>query len=474
MDTDREALASAALLAARDDPLAYCLLTSRGQYRHAPHQAFLLHEIQRVAQIGGRIIISVAVRHTKSVSGSQVFPSWWIGNHPRERIIIGTSEAGLSTTFSGKARDLLAEWGPSIFGVAVDPASRSRSRWNTNLNGHMLDGGMTAVGRNGSPEGRGGSIIIDDPYRSFIDAMSPLTREQVKEWWLNTLRPRMEPGSFAVVLCARWHEDDLSGFLMREYGERWEEIRMPAICDSENDPMGRQIGEALWPEQWSVERLEQAREEVSSIDGSATWMARYQQTPLSLSSRMFPPDQWAWIEPDDLMLTKVKAWVTAWDLAATEGGGDWTVGVTMGRLPDNRIIIRDVIRGRWGSDRRDKTMRTATEQNGSSCVVRIPQDPGAAGKVEVTRLKRLLAPFRVIAERPTGSKAVRAAGWASCVQSGSALIVRSEMARQLVASHSNFTGKDGGQDDDIDAAADAYNFLFRQSSSVSGTGASYV
>ena len=473
VDSSRLLVASA-IQAARLDPSAFAHLASRGQIEPTAHQRLIYRHLQEAAATGGRKIISVSVRHGKSVACSQVFPAWWLGQHPLERIILGTSEVGLAATFSGKARDLLAEWGPALFGVGVDPASHSRSRWNTNRDGLMLDGGMTAVGRDGSPEGRGGSIIIDDPYRSFVDAMSPLTREQVKAWWLNTLRPRMEPGSFAVVLCARWHEDDLSGFLMREYGDRWEEIRLPAIADQADDPMGREVGEPLWPERWSVERLEEARAETTSQDGSATWEARYQQSPLSLRDRMFPPDQWAWIDEDDLLVGEVQERVTAWDLAATAGGGDRTVGVTMGRLPDRRVIVLEVVRGRWGVDERDRQIVGTAQRWGASSTIWIPQDPGAAGKSEVVRLKRLLAPHRVKSSTITGAKALRAAGWSSCVQSGSAMIVRSDTARQFVACHSDFSGAGNVHDDDVDAAADAYRELFtRAAVGVSGTGASY-
>ena len=459
---------------ARNDPYTFARVTGRGMFAATRHQKWLLGELRRIAETGGRAIVSVSVRHGKSVACSQIFPAWWLGHNPEDRIILGTSEVELASSFAARARDLLTEFGPTIFGVGVDDSSRARKRWNTSKDGLMLPGGMTAVGRGGSPEGRGGSIIVDDPYRSFMDAMSPVVRKQTKEWWTSTLTPRLEPHGFAIVICARWHEDDLSGFLMREHGERWEELRLPAIADRDDDPLGRQIGEALWPERWSLERLEQARQEVTSLDGSATWSARYQQTPLALTDRMFPPDRWEWIEPDDPILESITQRVTAWDLAATSGGGDWTVGVTMGRLPDNRVVIIEVVRGRWGMDNRDGQMYATAKRHGGKCVVHVPQDPGAAGKIEVTRLSRLLAPFRMKSALPTGPKKVRAAGWSSAVQAGNVLIVRSDTARALVGIHSDFTGEQGAHDDDVDAAADAYNFLFRQSSSVSGTGASYV
>lgn len=450
------------LAASRDDPSVFMRLASRGRYQRYRHQQFLFDRVRECAEQSGRLIVSVSVRHFKSTTCSAVFPAWWIGRNPSARIILGTSESGLASRFSGQARDMLREWGPSVFGVSVDPSSSSKREWHTLVDEQQYEGGMSAVGRGGSPEGRGGSIIVDDPYRSFADAMSPLVRRECKEWWLNTLAPRLNPGGFAIVLCARWHEEDLSGMLMREYGERWSEIRLPAICDSDSDPLGRKVGEALCPEWMTAEELAVRRLEVTSEEGEATWLARYQQSPLSFRSHRFPPDRWGWIGPGDPILKEVTSWVTAWDLAATDGGGDWTVGVTMGLLPDRRIVIREVIRGRWNVDERDRQIAACAARNGHDVPIVIPQDPGAAGKAEAVRLRRMLAGHVVRSAPVTGSKDVRSAGWQSCVQAGDVFIVRSAEAREFVAVHSQFAGGSSSvHDDDVDAAADAYKELTR-------------
>ncbi len=60
------------------------------------------------------------------------------------------------------------------------------------------------------------------------------------------------PGGRIVVIQTRWHEDDLSGFLLREDPDNWHEIRLPAICDDLDDPLGRAIGEPLWPERYPL------------------------------------------------------------------------------------------------------------------------------------------------------------------------------------------------------------------------------
>jgi predicted phage terminase large subunit-like protein len=75
----------------------------------------------------------------------------------------------------------------------------------------------------------------------------------------------------------RWHEDDLSGWQLKEFAsEGWVVLNMPAIAE-DNDILGRQPGEALWPEAYPLEALGRIR----TVIGSYEWNAQYQQRPVS-------------------------------------------------------------------------------------------------------------------------------------------------------------------------------------------------
>lgn len=83
----------------------------------------------------------------------------------------------------------------------------------------------------------------------------------------------------------RWHEDDLAGRLLPEGyagesgpvkcrdGKIWQIINLPAECEREDDPLGRQIGEMLWPEWFDTEHWAPFRLQ------SRTWSALFQQRP---------------------------------------------------------------------------------------------------------------------------------------------------------------------------------------------------
>lgn len=93
--------------------------------------------------------------------------------------------------------------------------------------------------------------------------------------------------------------------------------------------------------------------------------------------------------------------------------------------------------------------------------IHIPQDPGQAGKDQADQIRRLLADFQSVRVEPaTGSKAVRARGWAEKVNLGNAKLLRGPWNADFIAEHRRFREDDSHEfDDQVDAAADAFNEL---------------
>jgi predicted phage terminase large subunit-like protein len=145
-----------------------------------------------------------------------------------------------------------------------------------------------------------------------------------------------------------------------------------------------------------------------------------------------------------------------WDLAATKGSGDWTVGIKVGRGNDGLFYICDMIRGQWEANERDQHILQAAQMDGFGCMVRLPQDPGAAGKSEAQRLTRMLAGYNVKCEPISGDKEVRARGVAAQINGGTFRMVSAHWNRGLLERLDAFPTK-GVPDDDVDALADAFN-----------------
>lgn len=134
------------------------------------------------------------------------------------------------------------------------------------------------------------------------------------------------------------------------------------------------------------------------------------------------------VVPDDII-----SFVRAWDLAATseaEGGKPaYTAGVLMGKRRNGRYIIIDVINVRQSAAEVRATLRHIAEADRAkykSVKIRIPQDPGQAGKDQSQSLVKHLAGFSVKAVHETGSKETRAEPVAAQWQAGNFDIVTAD------------------------------------------------
>lgn len=240
------------------------------RYRHIDYISKIL--ANRIAKGGARLIISMPPRHGKSWLISRLLPVWFLDHWPERSIILASYEASFAASWGRQARNLIQEYEHTL-GIRLSNDSQAADRWNT-----TQGGGMITAGVGGPITGRGGDlIIVDDPVKNDEEAQSATYRQKVIDWWNSTLYTRAEPNASIVVLMTRWHQRDVSGFLLSkesETHEDWEEIRIPAVAEVD-DCLGRKPGEALCPERYNVDGLDQIRRSV----GSRVWTSLYQQRP---------------------------------------------------------------------------------------------------------------------------------------------------------------------------------------------------
>lgn len=238
-----------------------------------------------------RLMVFMPPRHGKSELCSHFFPAWYLGNFPQRQIILASYGADLATSFGRKARDVLTEFGPSVFGVTLKKDSLAANRWETTQGGIMVTAGV-----GGPITGRGANILlIDDPVENAEQSRSITIRERAWDWYRSTAYTRLEPEGAIVLIMTRWNEDDLAGRLLKkaqEDGEPWEILRLPAIAGPD-DQLGRQPGEALWPARFPLERLEEIRRTTEAY----WWSALFDQNPQPEGGTEWPvdyfgPDLW--------------------------------------------------------------------------------------------------------------------------------------------------------------------------------------
>lgn len=154
--------------------------------------------------------------------------------------------------------------------------------------------------------------------------------------------------------------------------------------------------------------------------------------------------------------------VRSWDIAATEpddkNDPDYTVGVKVGYDSAKKIFyIVDVARERVSPLGIDQLLRNCAEMDGRTCTITIPQDPGAAGKIMVSSFVKLLAGYPVRTQKPSGDKQTRAMPFASQAEHGNVYIVRRPWNIDYINELCKFPY--GAHDDQVDATADAINWL---------------
>ncbi len=420
--------------------IAFAKLTHH-DYRPSWHHELLASKLEAVGRGEiKRLAVSMPPRHGKTELATVRFAPWLLTHRPQASIISATYSGEFADDLGRKARAVLEQpqyaalWPRS----ALASDSRAVSRWQT-----VSGGSYFAVGVGGPLTGRGADILlIDDPHKSRAEAESKVTRDGVFDWFRSTAYTRLEKGGAVVIISTRWHESDLVGRVLAE-GEPWEVLALPAIAETADEH--RQIGDALWSEKYSADDLAAVR----NVIGEREWSALYQQRPAPLEGALFKPDALQVLDAEPAGVE----WIRAWDLGATAGGGDPTVGVKLGMWNEHPVIA-DVVRFQGSPDEVERVMVATASRDGRSVKIDLPQDPGQAGKAHVQYLTKRLIGYDVRSSPETGDKVTRAEPLAAQVNVGNAYLVRGPWNGEFIYELRVFPN--GTHDDQVDAASRAF------------------
>lgn len=357
-----------------------------------------------------------------------LLPFWLTGMFPHWQVMYISYSDDFSTSKGKDVRTLHELFGNELFGSRIDPNFTQGADWRV-VGGR---GGMLSIGVGGLITGRPGHVIlIDDLLKNAEEASSQATKKKHLAEWDGTIHTRLQPGGTVIVIATRWAEDDLSGALIERQkepgytGPQWEVIEFPAfaeppdghgeLTDDEleqwSDIIGRKNGEVLDcrfsripgrdPEDFFTLKR-------SSMADSFAWSCLYQQKPSSREGGMFPVENWQFYDE----LPEMDKQVRIWDLAATEGGGDWTVGTLMGRSGD-KFYVMDVQRFRKSAGGvQDEVMRVA-KMDGYSIKIKFEEEKGGSGKSVTEAYKRLLIGHTVEPSKAEGDKESRSSPYSA-------------------------------------------------------------
>jgi len=279
-----------------------------------------------------RLQISMPPRHGKSLMASVLFAAFWLANNPDKQIIHISYASSLSNEFSRQIRAIIRD--DSMYRrlfphMALDPDRSRLDDWKT-----PQGGGFKSVGVQGGITGHGADLmLIDDPVKEG-DEQSPTVLENIYTWYLSAARTRLHPGAAVVIIMTRWHPLDLAGRLLDlakkdAQADQWETLVLSALAE-EDDPLGREEGEALWAERVS-------RNELLAVQrlSERYFAALYQQRPTISEVPMFVEGDFVRFDPQ------------RYKPAAGDSKPTWTIDLAMtdDDRSDYNVFARWVKRG---------------------------------------------------------------------------------------------------------------------------------
>lgn len=243
-----------------------------------------------------------------SQGSSRLLPAFMLGLNPDLAITIGSYSATLANDFNRDIQRIIdSEPYQEVF-----PCTRLLGMQGCPTHGWLRNsdvfeivehrGVLRVVGRGGSLTGKTTDVsILDDVYKDYAEAASPLVRDSAWKWYTSVVRTRLHNDSQELIVFTRWHSDDIIGRIV-ESGEvvhdiksmdeikgiphnHWIRYNFEAIKVTEpNEIDGRSLGEPLWPERHSLKQLEAER----ALD-PVNFQCLHQGDPSSADAHLYHP-----------------------------------------------------------------------------------------------------------------------------------------------------------------------------------------
>jgi len=396
---------------------------------------------------------------------SRRLPAYLFGLNPDETIIACSSTQRLASRMSRDVQRIIdgpayRRLFPNSFlnekNVRTVAGSYLRNNEIFELVGH--DGAYISSGIGGTITGMGGQrLILDDYLKNRKDADSRLIRENQWEWYASTFTTRGGKNASILITTTRWHEDDIVGRILALEKDDWVVLKLPAICESPDDPYEqRAMGEALWPNKYSLNWL--LKKQAESLYNFASL---FQQNPAPRTGGFIKVEKiTTGIRKDEERWPRVRYW----DLGGSDSKkSDRTSGTRM-RAEGIKRVVEDCLAGQWSPAERNRIIvETAKQDSKLGTITWIEKVPGLAVEVIQTLVDLFIeAGLAVNTEMASVSKTTRADPFATAVEGGRVEMCVGEWNREFREELQGFPY--ASNDDRVDSTSGAYNKLIERPS----------
>lgn len=320
----------------------------------AEHHKLILEATERcINRHRGRTMLFLPPGSAKSTYATVVAPTHAMGRIPGFKVIVASYATDLARKFGRRMRSIVKQPAyQSLFNCGLSAESGAAEEWALTNGSEFMGGGILS----GMTGNRADFVAIDDPVKGRQTADSDATQKSTIDAYQDDILTRMKPGASLMLTMTRWQESDLAGSILPEGwagesgmilcrdGETWEIICIPAVCDRLDDPLGREIGQYIWPEWFDIDHWRPFQRI------PRTWSALFQQKPSPDSGDYFKREWLIPVEPQHIPPLETMMVYGGSDYAVTADGGDYTVHAIIGVANDGRMFLLDLWRAQASSD----------------------------------------------------------------------------------------------------------------------------
>ena len=446
-----------AIAVMRDNYASYCYFVHKGKWIDTHFHKFLANKIQTFVETETGnpydiLVLSCPPQHGKSLTVTETFPSWYVGKYPDRRCIIACYNDDFAGKFGRRNKGKIDEVGQFIFNIKLKKSS-DRDMEIANHSGSIITRGIMS----GITGNSGDLIIIDDPIKNRQEADSQTYRERLWEEWQNSIKTRTQAGTKIIIIQTRWHEDDLSGRVIREE-PNVEVINIPVEADAD-DILGRPIGDALCPEigkgnEW-LQAFKQSYLKDPNGGGTRAWNALYLGRPTSAEGNIFKSEWWQYYNklPENIQFLGISVDATFKD----NDTSDFVAIEVWGKLNGDYYLI-DLIKRRMDFPETLRAIRYMADKYPNKHSILI--EDKANGSAIISMLRHEIG--GIIAITPKESKVARANAITGIVEAGNVYLPEyADFTGEFVEEFASFPN--GVHDDMVDACTQFINhFKFRQ------------
>src|SRR5208282_3475300 len=229
--------------------------------------------------IFNHLIICIPPGFAKSTLVSVLWPAWSWLHRPWLRSLFGSYDEKLTYRDAVRCRDVIRS---KLYQKLFRPDWQLRSDVSSmGFFANDMHGARKTyyIGSSHKTGWRGNYIIIDDPL-SAEDRYDVLVKNNVIESWDKVLSTRINQHQHHafVVIMQRLATDDLVGYLISKYGNKYVKVILPVEFDPSQrcetpifrDPRTAK-GELLAPEFFPQARVDEAKETLGAVDFAAQY-----------------------------------------------------------------------------------------------------------------------------------------------------------------------------------------------------------